>query len=35
MPFIQDRKKEPLTKGFPSFILKWFSCAMLTAAKSD
>ena len=35
MPVIQDIKKETLNKGFPSFIFKWFRCAMLTAAKSD
>lgn len=33
MPFIQDIKKEPLSKGFSSDILKWCSCAMLTPAK--
>lgn len=35
MPFIQYIIKEPLNKGFPSFILKWCSYAMLTPAKSD
>lgn len=35
MPFIQDIKKELLSKGFSNFILKWFRCAMLTPAKSD
>ena len=35
MPFIQDIKKEPLNKGFSSFILKWFRYAMLTLDKSD
>ena len=35
MPFIQDIKKEPLSKGFSSVIFKWFSCDMLTPVKSD
>ena len=35
MPGIKRRKKEPSNKGFSGFILNWFSCAMLTAAKSD
>lgn len=35
MPFIQDVKKEPLSKGFSSIIYKWFRCAMLTPALSD
>lgn len=35
MPRIKRRKKEPLLKGFSSFILKWFRCAMLTPAKSN
>lgn len=34
MPFIQDIKKETLSKGFSSFILKWCSCAMLTQLKA-
>lgn len=32
MPGIKRRKKEPLSKDFPGFILKWFRCAMLTPA---
>lgn len=35
MPLIKRRKKEPLSKGFSSFILKWFRSAMLKPAKSD
>lgn len=35
MPRIKSIIKEPLSKGFSSFILKWFRCAMLTQAKSD
>ena len=34
MPFIQDRKKEPLFKGFSRIILKWCSCDMLTQLKA-
>ena len=34
MPFIQDRKKEPLNKGFSSVIFKWCSCDMLTQLKA-
>jgi hypothetical protein len=35
MPFIQDIKKEPLSKGFSRIIYKWFRRAMLALAKSD
>jgi hypothetical protein len=35
MPFIQDIKKEPLSKGFSSVILKLCRCAMLPPGKSD
>jgi hypothetical protein len=35
MPFIKDTKKEPLSKGFSSIILKWCSCDMFTPGKSD
>lgn len=34
MPFIQNIKKEPLSKGSSSVILKWFRCAMLTQIKA-
>lgn len=34
MPRIKRIKKEPLSKGFPSVIYKWCSCAMLTLAKA-
>lgn len=35
MPFIQDIKKEPLSKDFSSIIYKWCRRAMLIPAESD
>jgi hypothetical protein len=35
MPRIKRRIKEPLSKGFSRFILKWCRCDMLTQAKRD
>lgn len=35
MPLIKSIIKEPLSKGFSSYILKWCRCAMLMPAKRD